>query len=112
MTTAIERIQAAMRARDETRAERPTIFLRLRLQSHRPDPVTIAAVEHMSHGTLKVEIDGKKVVIQGILLDMILKEASRRGYTKPEQLIGMRLIPEIDQFKRWQFQPERKIDGV
>lgn len=108
MTSAIERIMAKKREMTEERAERPAVFRTIRFEANRPMPVTITGFEHISHGTLLVEIDGARVVIQGTLLNKIRDEAARRGYTKPDQLIGMRLIPEKDHLKRWRYEPERK----
>ena len=108
MTSAIERIKAKKQEMLEERTDRPVIFRYVKFEAARPEPVTITALEHISHGTLLVEIDGIKSVIQGVLLDKIRDEAGRRGYTNPDQLIGMRLIPEKDHLKRWRYEPERK----
>ena len=99
MNTLIERIQA-MRAQRDERPERDPTFHRLRLQSARPETVTITAVHSFtSHNAL--------IEVQGILHDQLGKIARERGYTKPEELIGVRLVPEMDMHKRWAYRPER-----
>ena len=71
MTSAIERIKAKKQEMLEERTDRPVIFRSVKFEAARPEPVTITALEHISHGTLLVEIDGIKSVIQGVLLDKI-----------------------------------------
>ncbi|SFJ47385.1 hypothetical protein SAMN03159338_1490 [Sphingomonas sp. NFR04] len=106
MRSALERIKA-MRAAELERHDRLPL-LRSAGYGSEPVPVTITAVHDASFGELIADANGKKVQIRGTLLRLIHNEAARRGCDDPQQLVGMRLIPEKHPRLGWRYIPERK----